>query len=243
MITHHLPVISSTNEHLAALAEEGAPHWTVVLADTQTGGKGRAGRSWWSPAGNLYMSVLLRPDLPVERMSRIPILASLAVLTAVRDLGIPVQAKWPNDILLDGKKVAGILSRVRSEGGRAIWVVTGFGVNIRRPAEAVPDEIRDKIGFLGDFQGDVDADALARGVLENFRSLTTNMEGDAWKEAADRWSDFALWGVPYLFRDGARELRGTPLRLADDGGLVMKTRDGTVTVYSGELEESPDSGV
>ena len=109
MIVQHYKVLESTNIHLIRMAEDNAPAWTVVIADAQTGGIGRSGRSWWSPPGSLYMSVLIKPDIRSHKLTRIPLLASLAVLDILQDLGLTAKVKWPNDILVGEKKLAGIL--------------------------------------------------------------------------------------------------------------------------------------
>jgi BirA family biotin operon repressor/biotin-[acetyl-CoA-carboxylase] ligase len=130
---HRFETIGSTNEELARMAEDGAPEYTAVLAGSQTMGKGRAGRDWWSPKGNLYLSVLLRPGVQSSRLPRTSILASLALFRAIGDKTGSISLKWPNDLLLGGRKVAGILPTARTEGSRIAWVVIGFGANMKEP--------------------------------------------------------------------------------------------------------------
>ncbi len=119
----------STNADVATLAAEGAPHGTALVADAQTAGRGRLGRTWISPPGsNLYLSMLLRPNLP---LADVPWLTLAAAVAGAETLG-PIRIKWPNDLLADdGRKVAGILAEAEISGGKVAHVVVGIGVNVR----------------------------------------------------------------------------------------------------------------
>jgi len=147
MSTPHLPAaynlvalesVGSTNEEakrLAALGEDEAPDGTLVWAREQTAGRGRRGREWSSPPGNLHTSLILRPEVPLSRLGELSFVAALAVYDALGSLGEPghqVHLKWPNDVLLNEKKVAGLLLETESagKGGNAEWVVLGMGLNV-----------------------------------------------------------------------------------------------------------------
>lgn len=142
-------VLPSTNDEAARLARAGAPEGTVVWALRQTAGRGRRGRSWTSAEGNLFVSLILRPQAPPARAAELSFVAALAVAEAVDALnpdGPAALCKWPNDVLLAGGKIAGILLESEAgEGGEAAWVVVGVGVNlagcptdVERPAAALP---------------------------------------------------------------------------------------------------------
>lgn len=234
---HRYGSLGSTNDELVRLAEEGAPEYTAVLAERQTHGKGRAGRGWWSPEGNLHLSILLRPLIRAAWLPRVSILASLALFRAVDDGTGRFMLKWPNDLLLDGRKVAGILTAARTEGDKVAWVVTGFGVNMVKPEQGVPGELEGRIAFLGE-AARISPEELARRITDRLRELSGSFEGPMWEKAREEWAQKAIWGAPYTLRDGEKQLSGTPVGLADDGGLVMETDQGMVTVHTGELEES-----
>lgn len=121
-------VTGSTNDDARDLALQGAPEGTVVLARRQTKGRGRAGRMWSSPEGGLYVSVLLRPTLPPHRWPILSLAMGAAVIEKLRAMGHPVDLKWPNDVLLAGRKAGGIL--VESRAGAAPFVVVGLGLNV-----------------------------------------------------------------------------------------------------------------
>ena len=136
----------STNDRLKALARGGAPEWTAVLADAQTGGRGREGRTWASPPGGLYLSVLLRPR--IAKVGLLPLAAGVAVAEAAAELGVATELKWPNDVLASGRKLAGILAEAASGPAGVEWVVLGLGVNVALEASSVPPEIAGAVTSL-----------------------------------------------------------------------------------------------
>jgi BirA family biotin operon repressor/biotin-[acetyl-CoA-carboxylase] ligase len=123
--------VDSTNRVLAAMARDGAPEGTVVIADAQRAGRGRLGRPWFSPAGvNLYVSALFRPALTLRGLPSFSLIAGLAMIDAVRDIGLAPTSKWPNDVLVDGRKVGGARVECMGRGERVEQVVLGMGVNV-----------------------------------------------------------------------------------------------------------------
>lgn len=125
----------STNDDARALAREGAPEGTVVLAARQSAGRGRLGRSWESPAGGVYLSVVIRPNTPLGEISSLALAVALGVAFGLEELGVAPNLKWPNDVLLDGRKLAGVLLEMSADSDRVDWVVAGIGLNVRRPEE------------------------------------------------------------------------------------------------------------
>ena len=179
-------------------------------------------------------------------LPRLPILASLAVLGAMAEpLPSSVRVKWPNDILVKGRKLAGILVSSRTEGTFIPWVVAGFGVNLARPGRTVPKELEGKLAFLEDISPGISRDGLAEAILKELERLQICLEDErAWVEAIKQWTARAELDTPYLHRDGQGETAGVPVRLALDGGLVLRTDKGEVTVHSGEItgtDQSPMS--
>ncbi|MDF1526052.1 MAG: biotin--[acetyl-CoA-carboxylase] ligase [bacterium] len=234
---HHFEVLDSTNDHLVKMAEEGAPEWTIVIADRQASGRGRRRRDWWSPEGNLHMSILLRPEVSPRQLLRLPLIASLSFLSAMGGSGASLTVKWPNDILLNGRKMAGILTESRSEGDKVLWVIVGFGVNMIRKGAEIPVGLRDRIAFVGDLEEDPEPGELAVRIARGMKAWVGGMKGEGWKNAMEEWTRHAIFNIPYIFRDGLREMEGISVRLDKSGGLVMKTADGEVTVYSGEINK------
>jgi len=140
---HHFFTIGSTNDAAVEMAHDGAPHGTVVLAEQQTAGRGRVGRGWHSEKSNgIYMSVLLRPVLTPAEAPLITLVAGLAARDAVAEqTGVPPDLRWPNDLLLNGKKFGGILTEMHAEPDRVHYVVVGIGVNVNH--ESLPADLRE----------------------------------------------------------------------------------------------------
>jgi BirA family biotin operon repressor/biotin-[acetyl-CoA-carboxylase] ligase len=234
---HHFETLGSTNDQLLKMAEGGAREWTVVLADRQTAGRGRRTNDWWSPEGNLHMSILLRPEVSPRQLLRLPVIASLAFLSAMGESGSSLTIKWPNDILLEGRKIAGILAESRSEGEKVLWAVVGFGVNMIRTGGDIPIGLTDRMAFVCELVEDLEPGELAERITLGMKKWSTALKGEGWTNAMVQWSRRALLNMPYIYRDGGRKIEGVPLRLDESGGLVMETKDGDVTVYSGEIEK------
>ncbi|MCS6927435.1 MAG: biotin--[acetyl-CoA-carboxylase] ligase, partial [Candidatus Binatia bacterium] len=147
---HIFPTLDSTNTYAARLARDGAPEGTVVIADMQTGGKGRLGRTWVSPPHvNLYLSVILRPPVSIAAAPSLNLLAGVAVAETIASVcGLRPSIKWPNDVLVNDKKVCGILAEMQVSASTLCAVILGIGVNINAPLSAFPEELRDKASSL-----------------------------------------------------------------------------------------------
>ncbi len=136
--------IGSTNAVAKTLAQQGAAEGTMVIAEGQTAGRGRLGRSWLAPRGtSLLFSLIFRPDLPIRRAQGLTMICGLAIREAIREVtGLPAQLKWPNDVMLRGRKAGGILTEVSSHGEDLDYAVVGIGLNVNLPVNALPAEFR-----------------------------------------------------------------------------------------------------
>jgi len=228
--------IDSTSNRLKELARGGAPEWTVVLADVQTAGRGREGRTWVSPPGGLYLSVLLRPRF--EKVGLLPLAAGVAVAEATGDLGVRTELKWPNDVLASGRKLAGILSEAASGPAGVEWVALGVGVNLSFDAARLPPEMQDGVTSLAE-EGvaDVSVDAVAAAVLARLAVCCDALRSSpsavvsAWRSHAAAW-----WGSLVDVRAGEAPLRGRLLEVDDEGALVLELESGTRRrLFSGEV--------
>lgn len=143
----YLPVTDSTNTQAKRLGEEGAEHGTLVVTQCQTAGRGRRGRSWESPEGNVYFTFILRPDVEVSRASMITLISALALAKAIEKVtGLHTQIKWPNDVVANGKKLCGILTESSTDLEYINYVVVGIGINVNQTS--FPDELADKASSL-----------------------------------------------------------------------------------------------
>lgn len=223
---------TSTNDRAKDLAREGAPEWAVVLADEQTGGRGREGRSWSSPAGGLYLSVLLRPRQPAVGL--IPLAAGLAVADALAENGAHALLKWPNDVVAEGRKLAGILSEASTGASGLEWVVVGIGVNV---AAGLPEDLRATAVSLAELlPGPPPTTAgLAAAVMASLRVWYDALAApqavvEAWRRRALPW-----WGERVEVRTGAGVVRGRLLEVDGDGALVLAAAEGRRRLLSGEV--------
>lgn len=230
-------VLGSTSDRLKALARAGAPAWTVVGADAQTAGRGREGRSWLSPVGGLYLSVLLRPPGPL--VSRLPLAAGVAVAEAVEEHGTRAELKWPNDVLVDGRKLAGILAEAASGTDGVEWVVLGIGLNVALDERALGPDLRGRVASLAPVDGRPPRVAsLAASLLARLRvwydALAASPSGvvGAWRERAVDW-----WGERVEARAGGESLLGRLVGLDEEGALILVTDAGVRRrVLSGDVQ-------
>jgi BirA family biotin operon repressor/biotin-[acetyl-CoA-carboxylase] ligase len=233
----------STSDRLKELARSGAPEWTAVLAERQTGGRGREGRTWESPPGGLYLSVLLRPSGEGARL--IPLAAGVAVAEAVAGFGVTGELKWPNDVLVSGRKLGGILTEGSSASAGVEWVVLGVGLNVTLDPRSLPEGLRESVTSLA-AEGAMGADAVAvaASVLAHL-----GVWYDALREAPSRvvaaWRarSVAWWGSLVDVRSGASVLRGRLVAVDEDGALVIELEGGDRRrLVSGEVSRLRPAG-
>lgn len=223
----------STNDEATRLAREGAPDGTIVVAESQTAGRGRQGRAWFSPAGRgLYVSVLFRPALPMERIPLIPLATGIAVAEALAALGVrDIGLKWPNDVQLGGRKVAGILCEhlAGPVPNRAGVVIVGLGVNLGGVDEDFPPELKPiATSVAAELGQPVTRTAVLGPVLAGLGPLLDALEqgeGLPWS----RWQRFSVVEGREVRLDeaGGGVVHGRAIRVAEDGALVVRLADGT----------------
>ena len=221
--------VDSTMDVLHQLAEDGADAGTAVLAGEQVGGRGSRGRSWHSPPGGLWLSMLFRPSRPggLEVMS---LRVGLALAEALDPLlSLPVQLKWPNDLMLGDRKLGGILCEARWQGQTLGWVTVGVGMNVRN---AVPEELRASATALVDEHPLITIDEVVPPVIAALRSLDLGAD----RLTLDELSRFSR-------RDwlSGRDLRapafGRAAGLRDDGALLVRPSQGQdIPLRSGSVE-------
>ena len=241
--------IGSTQERARELVREGAPHGTLVISKVQTSGRGRLGRRWGSPAGGLWMSLVLRPNISTKAAARTTQTAAVGVAKALREFGVEAWIKWPNDLLVDGRKICGILAessvesvptaakRVGLGAERPVdFVILGVGLNANVDPQdlGVPDRdvatLRSELGrdvdlleWLGSLLSHLEAE-LERiedfgGILDDWRALTCTL------------------GERVRVRRFGEVLEGVALDLGPEGELLLRTSDGVIELFEGEIEQ------
>lgn len=230
----HLESCASTNDEAARLARAGAAHGTVVIAATQTGGRGREGRPWASPAGGLYVSAVLRPPLPLADVPPMTLAIGVATCDAARACGAPAVLKWPNDVLVEGRKLAGILVEAHSQGGKLEAVVVGIGVNLERTPDAVA---KAGISLAEASTTVVDRDAFVATLFTQVERWIDRYVAGGLPAIVPAWQERMAPGLAARATVDGMQLTGAVCGLADDGALVLRDHAGQLhRVRSGDVE-------
>jgi len=239
---HFFDTLESTSQRARQMARDGAPAGTLVVADSQSGGHGRKGRPWLSPPGvNLYFSVVLRPrGLDPQHIPLITLMAGVALCRGLQPLLGHRRAtlKWPNDVLIDGNKAAGVLTEMSTTGRRVDYAILGVGINVNQPVEMWLFYIRSTATSIYTATGEIRPRAH---IL--FQVLSHLGAGYARLQRGERTECIAAWkrvsstlGNPVHIRYGAEELTGVARDLDATGALVIEQADGTWdTVSAGEM--------
>lgn len=224
-----LAEVDSTNDEARRLAEAGAHALTLVWAERQNGGRGRRGRAWMSPPGNLYCSLLLRPGVTAAAAAEVSFIAALAVAETVSSLlpvGRNVSCKWPNDVLVEGRKISGILleSRVGSSAGRVEWLILGTGLNIA----SFPQETEYPATSLHEAGGVAGAAEVLETYAARLSSWLARWEAQGFAPVRQSWLRWAEGlGRRITVRLADARLEGIFSALDPSGALVLELADGT----------------
>ena len=238
---HHLEELESTNDEAHRLAEAGALHGEVVVADSQTKGRGRRSRSWIAPAGKaVTLSVILRPTLPVARAPEITLASAVAVAEAARELGAhSARIKWPNDVECKGRKIAGLLTELRTETDRVRHAVLGVGFNVSMQMSDFPEELRPLATSLLTESGERQPrPVVVARLLEHLEEWLSLHETEGFGPVADRWRELSsTLGRRVRIESGGASVEGDAVDLADDGALLVRVSGGVlVRVLAGDVE-------
>lgn len=232
--------LDSTNMQACRFGDEGGADGLVVIADRQSAGKGRMGRRWESPGGvNLYASILLRPPVLPFEAPKLTFLSAVAVCRAItRCTGLQPTVKWPNDILLNGAKVAGLLNEMSSETDQVHYVVLGIGVNLNMRQEQFPEDLRYPATSLSAASGRVISRLdFTRTLLHEIDALYLIYLEQGSAPILSAWSELCdLAGKAVQVDCSDRQITGTMIGLGEDGALLVRTVAGKIeNVYAGDV--------
>ena len=231
--------IDSTNQYAKRIAEEGAPDGTLIIADEQTAGKGRSGRTWVTPpAEAIAFTLLLRPELSPDRISMVTLVMGLAVTNAVNSLyGVSAGIKWPNDVVIKGRKLCGILTEMSAEVRQVNYIVIGVGINAN--LTSFPEEIREIATSLKlELGRDINRAELIARVMTEFERLYAEFEAQGDLGAVmQEYNELCLnAGSKVRVLDPNGEYTGTSCGINSMGELLVETEDGEIQeVYAGEV--------
>lgn len=241
-LVEYRETVGSTNDLAKEMARHGAPEGLLVLADQQTAGKGRLGRSWATPPGAaIAMSLVLRPDLAPHEAPRITLAAAVAVARAVREVaGLAAGIKWPNDVQVGGRKLCGILTEMEAEMDRIAFVVLGIGLNVTLRREQMDPAFRDTATSLAlEGAAEVRRAALVQAILARFEGAYDHLLGGRFSVVLDQWRALSVTlgqAVRVLGLDGQVTVEGVAEAVDEEGALLVRDGAGEVhRVLSGEV--------
>ena len=236
---HYFNTVDSTNNYLKQQALLGAPHGTVAVADCQTGGKGRLGRSFQSPGGvGIYLSMLLRPDCPQEQLMHLTCAVGTAMCDALEEAaGVRPGIKWTNDLVCEKRKLSGILVELLNDTRGKLCVIIGIGVNCCQQLTDFPEELQDRAGSLAMVTGRrIDRPKVAAAMMEALANMDRNLLTGKEAMLEQYRRDCVTLGQKISVVRGDEIRHGTALDIGNDGDLIVRFDDGhTEAVSSGEV--------
>lgn len=240
-VVHYWDEVDSTNAVLGRLLKEGVGEGTVVIADAQSQGRGRIGKSWFSPPRvNLYMSVLLDPPIQFSDARLLTLIGSLAIVDAIEAQGVKAQVKWPNDVLVADKKIAGVLAEIQTHAGRVDHLILGLGINLNidrasmnrlfADAAAGATSVHEALGHA------VDRSAFAALLLERLEKHYFDFLSAGKHLILQEWRSRSFLGRRVSVREEDMHVEGVALDVDEEGCLLVTLDDGSsVRVREGEV--------
>jgi BirA family biotin operon repressor/biotin-[acetyl-CoA-carboxylase] ligase len=235
---HLLQEVDSTNTWAIKEALKGAEEGEVFLAEAQTQGKGRMGRKWFSPKGkNIYLSLILKPQMPPQRVPLLNLGASLALAYVLEKLELEPELKWPNDVLLRGKKVCGILSEAYAEADKVNFVVLGIGLNVNTKKEDFPEELRDSAtSLLIETGKEFSRNHLVKEILQELEGVYFLLKENP-GEVLSKWCSYAkVEGKMVEVESFGELIEGVAEGIDEEGALLVKTERGIKRVVAGDVK-------
>jgi BirA family biotin operon repressor/biotin-[acetyl-CoA-carboxylase] ligase len=228
--------IDSTQAAANRLAGEGAPEGSVVVADHQTRGRGRQGRNWWAEAGSsLLVSIILRPSIPADRLPHFPLLGAVAGLEALKSVAnLPIFIKWPNDLLVNQQKVAGILAGAGSADRQVLQVIMGIGINVNQ--QSFPPDLQGQATSLALASGsEISREAVLEALLRSLDSWYRRYLEQGFSPVREAWRPGAVT-LGQAVTISAPALEGVAEDLDEDGALLVRAEGRLVRIFSGEIQ-------
>jgi len=228
--------IGSTNDIAKELARKGASEGLLVISERQTGGRGRRGRSWHSPSGGIWLSLILRPKLVPQEVPKLTFVAAIAVARVIRSLDLNAEIKWPNDILIDcKKKICGILCETEVNLG---YVVVGIGVNANFNKEYLPEELQETATTLkSELNKNISRNHFVAHLLNEFEDFYLTFLEKGFSPIIDVWKKFScILGENVLVYQDDTKFFGKAIDIDQSGALILKLKNGSLTkIFSGDV--------
>jgi len=229
----------STNDVAYRLGAESFPEGTIVIAESQTCGRGRHGRTWISiPGQSISFSIILRPGIDLSSAPGVTLVAAVAVSDTLHEFSIHTHSiKWPNDILINSKKVCGILTELKASGGNVEFIITGIGINTGHVIELIPAELKSTASSIGDETGRrIDRTAFLCALLLNFEKRYNEFINSGLSGIIVEWEKNSnIKGRMVSAKTSYGTVTGSVRCIMPDGSLEIETEDGIIRIASGEI--------
>jgi len=237
---HYQEEVDSTQKIAHRLATEGAVEGTVIVAEEQLLGRGRLDRKWHSPKyTGIWMSIILRPNLPLQKAPQLTLVTAVAVVQAIEEItGLLPQIKWPNDILINGKKVTGILTEMQADADRINAIIIGIGINVKQKRDDFPEEIQQIATSLAEESGQsISRAKLMQAVFARLEKLYLTYLKEGFFPIKLLWESYALSiGKDIIARTVTGDIKGKALGITEDGVLKIQQENGEIRhVYSADI--------
>lgn len=236
---HYYPSVDSTNALVKTLANQGASEGTIVIAEEQTAGRGRRGKSWVSPAGaNLLFSVLLRPPMEGDRVFALTMVLSLAALKAIKKIcGVKAMIKWPNDLYVGAKKLAGILTEFAVTEKRVDWAVLGMGINVGWRPDDPEEGGAPATSLVEETERSISRNELLLELLPGFEAFYKEVVRGRLEALYEQWNRHCLvLGKAVVIESEMERIEGRALRIDDCGALIIEDSMGNERrIITGEV--------
>ena len=233
--------VDSTNTVAYGLAKDGMKEGAVVIADEQSKGKGRQGRNWMSPSGGgIYLSCILRPSIAPNEIAKITLLAAVAVAKSVREVsGLSAMIKWPNDILINNKKICGILTEMKAEQDRVDFIILGIGINANTKAKSLPkgaSSLKEELRHMG-IAAEVSRIELVKKILETIDAEYCRLKKEGFDHIIEEWKHLSsMLGSRVKVVLPNRSFEGQAHDIDPDGALVVRLDSGILErISSGDI--------
>ena len=238
---HYEESVESTQKIAHRLSNEDEPEGTIIIAEEQRSGKGRMDRTWHSPKyTGIWMSLILRPNIPLTKAPQLTLLTAVAIVQAMEEeTGLQPEIKWPNDVLLNGKKVTGILTELQAEADRIHSIIIGIGINVNQKKEDFPSELQEKASSLFIEKGEVISRAgLIKSFFKHFEKLYLLYLDQGFFPIKLLWEGYAVSiGKILKARTLTNVIEGKALGITDEGVLKLEDETGFVHhIYSADIE-------
>ncbi|MFH1837742.1 MAG: biotin--[acetyl-CoA-carboxylase] ligase [Candidatus Omnitrophota bacterium] len=232
----HYDTLSSTNDKAYELAEDGEGEGTIIIAETQTNGKGRRGRKWVSPKGDgLYFSIILRPDTEVSEVAAITLVAAISTARAIKNFAdLETKIKWPNDLLLNGRKICGILTEIKAEPDKIDFLVLGIGLNVNTTEDKLPPE---GTSLREEGKKRIDRNMMLRALLEEFEKNYFLFQAQGFAPLIEECKNrSSVLGRPVKIEQHNKIICGEAIDIDETGALLVREVSGKVKrIFSGDI--------